>query len=139
MCPATEEPISKIYQASLEDEMPPLTCRYPEPELKNLIRLCARLQRLNDDESFFLARRVAAELLVVPRSTVAWWFRLLMFDEVLLLIERETRQSPGEYLCFAGSVTPASKEETIAEIWRLRALMAEHSRQRKRRKGQRPD
>jgi hypothetical protein len=104
--PAGLEPIAFIYRQAVEQEPPAAALRYPQAELRNLVSLCRQLQIVAGDGPFYLAGRTAARLIGVEHPQGARWLKLLVFDKVLALVHRGTRNRASEYRYIAADVRP---------------------------------
>jgi hypothetical protein len=87
--PKGQEPIHAMF-ASAAANIPEVAKQYEQPELQRLVALCRILQQGAGDQPFFLATRVAGELLGVSYPHASRWLRLLQVDEVLQLVELGT-------------------------------------------------
>ena len=89
--PKGEDAMTKIFEASLQNELPPVAENYEQHPLKILVGLCRELQRATGEGPFYLACRTAARLLGVDHTTANRWLFLLVADGVLEEVEKGNR------------------------------------------------
>jgi hypothetical protein len=88
---AGQGPLDVAFARS-QERMPEVARRYEDPGVRNLVSLCAELQRMAGDRPFFLACRSAGRLLGVSHVTAWRWLALLQCQKVLRLAAKGGRE-----------------------------------------------
>jgi hypothetical protein len=87
---AGDGPVDHAYRSALAAPEPPAAARYGDERLKNLVRLCAELDR-REGGQFRLSGYTAADLIGVSRPWADRWLKVLVNDGVL----RQVRPADG--------------------------------------------
>jgi len=85
-------PVRELFQQAIQEPLPRKACKYDSEAVRQLVALCAALQRYAGDQVFFLACRTAGHLLGI--SHVAAWkiLRMLEMDHVLRRMKTGTKK-----------------------------------------------
>ena len=94
---AGTEPIYVAFQRAIEGELPVEALQYEQEALQRLVALCRQLQADAGSSTFYLAGRVAADLVGAPHTQVARWLRLLVVDGVIVVVKEGSRHRATEY------------------------------------------
>jgi hypothetical protein len=71
--------------------------RYEQHQLRRLVGLCAVLQERAGNATFFVASNAVAEELDLSPTRVSRWLRLLVLDQVLIIVKRGHTGKATEY------------------------------------------
>lgn len=93
--PKGAEPMSQIFAAAVNAEVPPVAMRYEQEQLRLLVALCRELQRAAGEGPFYLACRTAGRLLGVDHTT-AWRWLFLLQEEGILKVMSKGSQATGK-------------------------------------------
>jgi hypothetical protein len=95
---AGDGPVDHAYRAALAAPPPPAAARYGDERLRNLVRLCAELDR-REGGQFRLSGYTAADLIGVSRPWADRWLAMLVADGVLRLARKADgpRRLAAEY------------------------------------------
>ncbi len=91
--PKGGEPMSQIFSAAVQAEVPEIAAEYEQDGLRLLVALCRELQRAAADGPFYLSCRTAGRLLNVDHTTAWRWLFLLEQNEVLRVVSRGSQAS----------------------------------------------
>ncbi len=90
-------PLHILYRQAMEKPFPAITANYQAESIRQLIALCAELQRENLGQPFFLACRSAGAVLGITHSLAAKYLRLLVRSKVLEEVTKGGRGKASEY------------------------------------------
>ena len=82
--------IKAVEKALKAQDILPEAKEYDCVEVQLLIRVCYELQKITDKEPFWLSCRSAAGILGVSHTTSNKWLQMLVDDEILEMVEKNT-------------------------------------------------